>query len=527
MGGWGSADFTGGFTSATQDGGNTWKNANEIGKFLNRFRFFGSPVSVGYASGDTVYKYSAEPAMSAIARASRPRALLPQAQLVSAALPIAIPMEVPAGTKRLTLHVWDRFGVDVGCVLDEIRPKSGSRIFAWDGTGADGNVVPAGNYIVRLTADDAVASSIVTHRSAPRGFASAAAAAPARMRVLSANLRSDRPTTVAALMRQAPPARDLRWLQDALQMAIQLELATLPPYLTARWTIEPLLDPAAKSIFEIRREEMLHFGLACNLLVAIGKLPVIADASVVPTYPGPLPGGVRPGLVVSLRRFSREQAGVFMEIEFPQDGPIATAAISETFNSIGQFYAAILSAFQALNPPLDMSLQIEDSSVGLFKIDTVANVKTAIDLINLQGEGSNVSPEEKPGDLAHYYRFGELHHGKRLVQDPASGKWTFTGADVPLPTVMPMADIPVGGYQKADVPDPATWDLIATFDNQYSEMLRTLQSAWQHGDSVLLNDSVDLMRQMGLTGRKLVRTPIPGRGENYGPCFRYVPPASP
>ena len=167
--------------------------------------------------------------MSAIARASRPRALLPQAQLVSAALPIAIPMEVPAGTKRLTLHVWDRFGVDVGCVLDEIRPKSGSRIFAWDGTGADGNVVPAGNYIVRLTADDAVASSIVTHRSAPRGFASAAAAAPARMRVLSANLRSGRPTTVAALMRQAAPARDLRWLQDALQMAIQLELATLPP----------------------------------------------------------------------------------------------------------------------------------------------------------------------------------------------------------------------------------------------------------------------------------------------------------
>ena len=528
VGGWGSSVRPlPGFSSGTTDGGKSWQDANHIGLFLNRFRFFGSPVSVGYASGDTIYKYSAdpvEPEAIHLAAAAARRPLLPQAQIVSDGVPISIPMEIPAGTKRLTLHVWDRFGDDIGNVLDEIRPQSGSRRYAWDGRNADGDIVPAGTYIIRLTADDAVASSILTHHASPRPLA---AAAPSRMRFAAAALRPGRLTTIAALMRQAAPTRDRQWLENALQLAIQLELATLPPYLTARWTIDPLQDPAAKSIFEIRREEMLHFGLACNLLVAIGKLPVIADVSVVPKYPGPLPGGVRPGLEVSLRRFSREQAGVFMEIEYPQDGPIATAAVSETFSSIGEFYAAILATFQALNPALDVSLQIEDSSVGLFKIDALPKVKAAIDLINLQGEGSNATPEERPDDLAHYYRFGELHHGKKLIKDAATGAWTFSGPDIPLPTVWPMADIPVGGYQKADVPDLATWDLIATFDDQYSQMLRTLQSAWQHGDPLLLSDAIDLMRAMGATGRKLVRIPIPGRSENYGPCFRYVPPASP
>ena len=70
---------------------------------------------------------------------------------------------------------------------------------------------------------------------------------------------------------------------------------------------------------------MTHFGLACNLLVAIGGTPLLTDAAVVPTYPGPLPGGVRPGLIVPLRKLDKAQAKVFMEIEYPQDGPLPSA----------------------------------------------------------------------------------------------------------------------------------------------------------------------------------------------------------
>lgn len=169
VGGWGPGGFgsgsPSGFSSATTDGGQTWADANEIGLFINRFRFFGGPVFVGYASGDTIYKYSSDPVpspMAAMVAASDPaRTLLPEAQIVGRAGRVSIRMNVPAGTKRLSLQVWDRFGDEVGCILDEIRPVSGARVFEWDCTNSSGEVVAPGDYIVRLIADDIPASSRV------------------------------------------------------------------------------------------------------------------------------------------------------------------------------------------------------------------------------------------------------------------------------------------------------------------------------------------------------------------------------
>jgi photosystem II stability/assembly factor-like uncharacterized protein len=56
VGGWGDADFERQGSSFTTDGGLTWSDANQIGLAINRFRFFGKPVTIGYASGRTVYK---------------------------------------------------------------------------------------------------------------------------------------------------------------------------------------------------------------------------------------------------------------------------------------------------------------------------------------------------------------------------------------------------------------------------------------------------------------------------------------
>ena len=191
-------------------------------------------------------------------------------------------------------------------------------------------------------------------------------------------------------------------------------------------------------------------------------------------------------------------------------------------NSIGEFYAAILEAFQKLNPPLALDRQL--SSLGLFKIGTMAKVQEAIELINLQGEGSKVTPEEGPGDLAHYYRFGEIHNEKRFVQDPATGKWGYDpSAPVPLPDVWDMADIPAGGYLQADVPDLATWDLIHTLDQRYSSMLRFLEAAWLNGDASSLFSALDEMVEMGAAASELVTKPRPDGAGNYGPCFRYIP----
>jgi photosystem II stability/assembly factor-like uncharacterized protein len=519
VGGWGTADFTGGFSSETTDGGATWKDANQIGLFINRFRFFGNPVHTGYASGDSVYKYSSEPVqpVTSIA-AGLGRVLLPDARIEGTVEEVPIRLKVAAGTQRLTVQVWTRFGEEVGSVLDEIRPVAGPRVFGWDGRDRAGQRIAPGDYIVRAIADATSESAIAQVRPAGRSArAVAAAVAPARPR----GRRTPMPRlgmSMAALVRE--PRHDLAWVKDALQLAIQLELATLPPYLTARWTIESPQDPAARNIYVVRGEEMLHFGLACNLLVAIGGTPVIADPAVVPKYPGPLPGNIRPGLVVTLRKLSADQARVFMEIEYPRGGPVAEAAIAGTPVTIGEFYESIATAFDDLQPTISTDRQIEGPP-GLWKITSLAGVREAIALINRQGEGSNASPEEAPGDLAHYYRFGEIANGRKFVKD-AAGVWGFSGPPIPMPAVYDMADVPEGGYLPADVPDLAVRDLIERFDRHYSEMLRLLETAWTNGDPAVLLDAVGAMGAMAAAGRELVKRPRPDGQGNYGPCFRYV-----
>src|SRR5438067_13201966 len=89
------------------------------------------------------------------------------------------------------------------------------------------------------------------------------------------------------LMSVPPEKRDVPWLQDSLQAAIELEMSTIPPYLYAYWSIDQGQDPdrVASTLRTVVVEEMLHMGIACNLLAAIGGQPKIAAADVAAGYP--------------------------------------------------------------------------------------------------------------------------------------------------------------------------------------------------------------------------------------------------
>jgi hypothetical protein len=58
-------------------------------------------------------------------------------------------------------------------------------------------------------------------------------------------------------------------LQDALQTAMQLEFATIPPYLCAQWSINSDPSGVGAMIQNIVIQEMSHFALAGNMLTAI------------------------------------------------------------------------------------------------------------------------------------------------------------------------------------------------------------------------------------------------------------------
>lgn len=314
------------------------------------------------------------------------------------------------------------------------------------------------------------------------------------------------------------PAADhnMDWLRDSLQAAIKLEFATLPPYLAAYWSIKNGLDAVARSVREIFREEMLHYGIACNLLAGIGGEPLLNTSTSVPTYPGPLPGGVNPDLIIPLQRLSKDAAALFMKIEFPEDGPIALA---EEFHTIGEFYTAVEHALEMNQPSFNLEKQLE-GPLGLNKIGSPDKALEAVRLIKRQGEGSKASPEDTgPTDLAHYYRFGEIFHEHGLKQDPTTGEWHFNGVELPLPEVWPMAEIPFGGYKREEVKDEV-WQLLERFDRGFTEMLNQLQEAWRAADDASLDEAISSMRGLRGPAVALMQIQRSSGGGNYGPCFR-------
>ncbi|MGH3872780.1 MAG: YCF48-related protein [Pseudonocardiaceae bacterium] len=161
VGGWGSAivgDPQAGFSSSTTDGGKTWQDANDIGRFINRFRFFGDPVTVGYASGLTVYRYSAEPveASRTIAPPEGLRLLDDNTPRRSNA-PLRLAVTVPDGAELLMVDVWDRFGEHIHRLVDQPQPTAGPRTVSWDATDQS---LP-GDFLIRVTVDDRSESQIV------------------------------------------------------------------------------------------------------------------------------------------------------------------------------------------------------------------------------------------------------------------------------------------------------------------------------------------------------------------------------
>jgi hypothetical protein len=262
-------------------------------------------------------------------------------------------------------------------------------------------------------------------------------------------------------------------------------------------------------------------GLVCNMLVAVGGVPKINKQANLPEYPGPLPGGVNPGLTVPLRGLSRDAVQLFMDIEYPENGPIALEGILDEYPTIGAFYTAVMNAFETLQPALSPDKQI-DGPLGVRKLLTLQDVKDAIELIKRQGEGSDLSPDDTgPTDPAHYYRFGEIFHEKQLRQDPVTGKWTYSGNAIPFPDAWEMAETPPGGYQAADVPTDVA-QLLKQFDEGFTKMTDQLQDAWENGKPASLFGSIPTMMSLRAPAVALMQKSIsPGKG-NYGPCFRLV-----
>ena len=311
-------------------------------------------------------------------------------------------------------------------------------------------------------------------------------------------------------------------LEKALRTAVELEFATIPPYLTALWSIIDQAHPVAKSIRAVVHEEMLHLSILCNLLAGLGEEPRLTGV-VVPAYPSRLPGGVHPELLIALEGYGTSALSAFMELERPEKPIPIKDEPAEVFpeedDTIGAFYAAMLANFEALDPLLSPDRQIAGPFTW-FVMTEIAHVREAIGLIMAQGEGAVGTPYTRyPRYLSHYYRFKSMVMGVHLVWDEKA-KILVKGDPVPTPSVYTLAPAPKQGYGLAS--PPAVRKASEQFERTYSAMLRLLEASWQDSGDKSFVRALEHMFDLAGLARTLMQTSTPD-GRGHCPTFHYRP----
>jgi predicted enzyme related to lactoylglutathione lyase/quinol monooxygenase YgiN len=313
-----------------------------------------------------------------------------------------------------------------------------------------------------------------------------------------------------------------------LHQAIKLEHSTIPPYLTAMFSLKPGTNRRiVELIRSVVNEEMLHMTIAANIVIATGGSPEINTPDFVPDYPGPLPMNIG-DLKVGIEAFSISLTrDTFMAIEEPEHPiPVKTTESIE-FATIVAFYDAIKKKLQEFGDKIFVKPTAPPQVVSsewfpkdkLFMITDVESACRAIDLIKIEGEGTSASPFEQPGDPAHYYKFGEIVAGREIQKTPTG--YAHSGAPIlfepsgvwPLKPNCKIADFSIGTQARSR---------IEHFAFAYSSLLNTLHEAF-NGDPPKLNDAIGMMFDLRVLAVALMQTDAgDGSGLTVGPSFEFV-----
>lgn len=321
-------------------------------------------------------------------------------------------------------------------------------------------------------------------------------------------------------------------LREALRNAIKLELGTIPPYLTAYFSIKPGANATAAAIIRsVVIEEMLHLSLACNLLNAIGGRPQLPEA--VLRYPSRLPMdiGDEPGkpFVVPLARLSEDTIQIFMTIEEPEhplEFPDAPAAdLAPDYHTIGEFYTAVGQLMLDLGPSIFTGGKERQVTawIGTHYLHAIADPQTAIEAIDLiveQGEGTSTSPGDSE-ELAHYYRFEQIQRHKTLNPDPTAPdgfEWGDPAVGLDPNGVWPMIDNP----PEVPLPEGSPVARISDqFDATFTALINELERTFD-GNPHALGSALAQMHALRLEAQTLMPLGVPGTSGTAGPRFLYL-----
>lgn len=294
--------------------------------------------------------------------------------------------------------------------------------------------------------------------------------------------------------------RDLDWIKGQLQLAIELELATLPIYLSAMLSLEVQNYTAYNLIRSVVMEEMVHASIAANMLAAIGGAPKFAGLTFVYPTQG-LPGGAEPDLQIGLARLSKPQLEKFMRLESPSS-LLAEEDRGEDYPTIGAFYAAIRDALhtnadavRAAYVGTRTANQVGDNiGFSTFDAGTTEDPLTLFDAaiaeILEQGEGCEglFAGSGSEDEASHFLKFAEIYFEAGYADpDPAVPLTRatlpafFGGRAIPWPQVVNTLAVPKDGYAALLALDPAGATVLADlqkFDGFFTSILTALDAAW-------------------------------------------------
>jgi hypothetical protein len=246
------------------------------------------------------------------------------------------------------------------------------------------------------------------------------------------------------------PNWTLEDLHAHLQDAIDLELWTIPYYLSAMYSIRDPASDAYQLIQSIVYEEMLHAQLVCNLMNAFGGLPKF----LAPVYGGPQiphldfkldvpnPTQFFTPYSTEIGPLDQERINTMCLIEYPEwpSPPQPDMQQDRTeYGSIGEFYAAIRTGVTELRDHLCGSVRQVDFFSSYYNklpattitADGTEGYLQAIELLNAlveQGEGKTRGETDVPtqyqntadGFNESWPHYRKLVHIRNMPQYPAT-----------------------------------------------------------------------------------------------------------
>ena len=335
--------------------------------------------------------------------------------------------------------------------------------------------------------------------------------------------------------------KNIESLRTHLQWAIELEHATLAPYLSSLYSIKDGSNTESIAIIKsVFIEEMLHMALAANILNAIGGSPKFDYNGFIPTFPTPLPHSDG-SFEVSIGKLSVEGIESFLNIERPAETNAEPS--EENYHSIGQFYSAITEGLKTCcerwgedvvfcgDPAWQLTAETTRYGAAghLIAVTGLASALTAMDEIVEQGEGLDHSSifdgdknmfHPKRMEVGHYFRFQEMLAGRSYkASDTAASGPTGDKFEVDWSAVYNIRSNPdINDYPI----DSKARNKMEALAQGYSDMLRMMERSFA-GDPTLFGETVGTMFELRHLIKELMAMPSGDGKTTVGPYFAYRP----